>query len=577
MLHNISFQNYKAFSIGKIKLKPITILLGANSVGKSSLIQLILLLQQTAQSDDTYRSALRLHGGSVNLGEGLNLIHKRDINTPLGLSFEIESANFNDSLKNDVLYDLINELSSTYLSIRSRIPKDTKLKSLLTEKTISSLKKNGDLSRGARKLGIRTEFEKDTFVNLIDSLIEVVEFIPEEELGNQIHPDFFLMRYLGNRIRLHEQGLRLDRYKNYRNDYIRIFEYLKSLNDSKGDSKYEISYLMKVSGNSLYVSSMKIVNANKVILKLDFIEATQGRLELHSIESDYFEDIDLTKKEFKYLRRIVSYPTTLFSLCDRDDYATNSDTYPILARLISHITSMTSQLVASYFEGEKINYVGPLRAHPKRYYILDKAKTNVSVDMFDGDAIAEILKDNNKLTNKVNTWLKKFNLKVSVQELHNVIHRLVIEQNTLDLDITDVGFGISQILPVIIQGFLSDDSSTTLIEQPEIHLHPKMQADLADLFIDISKGNGKRRKYFLIETHSEYLLKRLRRRISEGVISPNDVAIYLIDPQLNGAGALIKELEIEKKGHFEWPIDFYGGELLNDTVEFLKNQSKGVD
>ncbi len=120
--------------------------------------------------------------------------------------------------------------------------------------------------------------------------------------------------------------------------------------------------------------------------------------------------------------------------------------------------------------------------------MLDKAKLNLTLDTLDGDAIAEVLKDNKHITRSVNLWLKNFGVEVDVQGFKEVIHHLVVKQNNIDLDITDVGFGISQILPVIIQGFLSPKYSTTIIEQPEIHLHPKMQADLADIFrLDIVK------------------------------------------------------------------------------------------
>ena len=203
--------------------------------------------------------------------------------------------------------------------------------------------------------------------------------------------------------------------------------------------------------------------------------------------------------------------------------------------------------------------------------MLDKAKLNLTLDTLDGDAIAEVIKDDSKIKLKVNNWFKKFGIQVNVQEFKEVIHHLKVKQNELDLDITDVGFGISQVLPVILQGFLSTDNSTTIIEQPEIHLHPKIQADLADLFIDIVKNStGKK---LIIETHSEYILKRLRRRISEGKILPSQVAICMIDPQANGNGAIVNVLKIEEKGFFEWPIDFYGGDLYDDTVEFLKNQN----
>ncbi|RYZ75918.1 MAG: hypothetical protein EOP04_32710, partial [Proteobacteria bacterium] len=97
-----------------------------------------------------------------------------------------------------------------------------------------------------------------------------------------------------------------------------------------------------------------------------------------------------------------------------------------------------------------------------------------------------------------------------------------------ELDIADVGFGISQILPVIVQCFLSKTNSFTVIEQPEIHLHPKMQADLTDLFIEVL--GDEKDKCLIVETHSEYLLNRLRLRIAQGKISRDDVAIYFVEP-----------------------------------------------
>ncbi|MGJ8682561.1 AAA family ATPase, partial [Paraglaciecola sp.] len=204
---------------------------------------------------------------------------------------------------------------------------------------------------------------------------------------------------------------------------------------------------------------------------------------------------------------------------------------------------------------------------------LDNAKGNAFLDTLNGDEVAEILKENEKLTSKVNGWFEKFDLKVNVEHLEDVIHKLQVTQNSLDLDITDVGFGVSQVLPVIIQGFLSPKNSLTLIEQPEIHLHPQMQAELADLFIDITDiDKDEASKYLLIETHSEYLLKRLRRRIAEGKISASDIAIHSISPQEGQTGANISMLEIESKGSFDWPKDFYGGELMRDTTEFLRNQ-----
>lgn len=116
---------------------------------------------------------------------------------------------------------------------------------------------------------------------------------------------------------------------------------------------------------------------------------------------------------------------------------------------------------------------------------MDRGHVSSSLDTLDGDSITEILKDQKYIKELVNTWLRHFKLEIDVETVEEIIHKLKVNQNGLSLDITDVGFGISQLLPVIVQGFYTPMDSLTIIEQPEVHLHPRMQADLGDLFIDI--------------------------------------------------------------------------------------------
>lgn len=128
----------------------------------------------------------------------------------------------------------------------------------------------------------------------------------------------------------------------------------------------------------------------------------------------------------------------------------------------------------------------------------------------------------------------------------------------------DVGIGISQVLPVLVAAYSSNDKLIA-IEQPEIHLHPKLQAELGDLFIE--SALGQRRNTFLLETHSEHLILRILRRIRETAdgeleqglvpIRPEDVQVIYARP--TASGAVLHYLPITKDGEFaeNWPDGFF--------------------
>jgi predicted ATPase len=103
-----------------------------------------------------------------------------------------------------------------------------------------------------------------------------------------------------------------------------------------------------------------------------------------------------------------------------------------------------------------------------------------------------------------------------------------------------------------------------LLEQPEIHLHPKVQSALADLFIEVvrSKEGGRQRHVQLIvESHSEHFLRRLQRRVAEEVIRPEEAALYFIEAGPDGASS-IRNLELDEYGNIgNWPDGFFGDEV----------------
>jgi hypothetical protein len=337
------------------------------------------------------------------------------------------------------------------------------------------------------------------------------------------------------------------------------------------------------------------MNEEQRILSFDFsLNKNNTAYENVDVISDFVKESEMLDGKTKLeLLKLIKFDSTIFSWVpysgrNRDFFYFNDDDDDCSAvtNIIIRIIEQSMISVKEQFAKELVNHVSPLRAHPKRYYFLDKANINTVLDTLDGNSLTEILKENAVIKEKVNAWLKTFGLHVDVSTLQDVIHKLKIQQYALDLDITDVGFGISQILPVIVQGFLSFENSLTMIEQPEIHLHPKMQADLADLFIDVVMGSTLQlnlsrnkqlmplKKYLIIETHSEYLLRRLRRRISEGKISAQDVAIYFIAPPNDNenSSAEIQEKEVFDNGFFEYPKDFMDENLEQDMISFIHQQ-----
>ena len=124
----------------------------------------------------------------------------------------------------------------------------------------------------------------------------------------------------------------------------------------------------------------------------------------------------------------------------------------------------------------------------------------------------------------------------------------------------DVGFGVSQVFPLLVQCYYVPDGGIIILEQPEAHLHPKVQADLADVFIDVVNN---RNVQIIFESHSEHILHRLMRRIAEAEnISEKDIALYFC--KMNDGTSAIEKLKVDEYGNISnWPQGFFG-DVMSD-------------
>lgn len=141
--------------------------------------------------------------------------------------------------------------------------------------------------------------------------------------------------------------------------------------------------------------------------------------------------------------------------------------------------------------------------------------------------------------------------------------------------LTDVGFGVSQILPVLVLLFYVPEGSTVILEQPEIHLHPAVQAGLADVFVDAIK---RRRLQIILESHSEHLLQRLQRRMAEfGVdvqkgFDAEQAQLYFTD--IEAGHSKLTPLALDDYGNISnWPAGFFGDPFA-DAAAMLDAERK---
>ena len=239
---------------------------------------------------------------------------------------------------------------------------------------------------------------------------------------------------------------------------------------------------------------------------------------------------------------------------------------------LSIIETVNSQ-IAGTLDG--LSYVGPLRHRPQRFYeVSGEPPSNVGVQ---GQFAPELLYRNQRkeLFEKVNKWISAFDggtslACASVGEAIGAFSLMLKRPDRAEINLADAGFGISQVLPLIVQGQLGDPRGVLISEQPEIHLNPRLQALLADLFVDIAAAG----KGVVVETHSEHLLLRLRRLVADGSIPAEDVAIYYVER--GELGSAVRPIPLLQNGHIpaeHWPRGFFE-DSLRESLGLATAQQK---
>ncbi len=223
-----------------------------------------------------------------------------------------------------------------------------------------------------------------------------------------------------------------------------------------------------------------------------------------------------------------------------------------------------------------IAYLGPLREYPRRGYVwagespVDVGqKGDLAVPaLLASRALGKVISPGYKrhrrtVEERVGEWLQElglihsFSLEPIAEHRKDYEFRVKTKPGGAEVLITDVGFGVSQILPVLVLCYYVPEGSIIILEQPEIHLHPSVQAGLADVLIDAVTN---RNVQIIVESHSEHLLTRLQRRIAEENIAPEKTALYFCS--MEAGTSHIERLNLDLFGNItNWPEGFFGDEM----------------
>lgn len=223
----------------------------------------------------------------------------------------------------------------------------------------------------------------------------------------------------------------------------------------------------------------------------------------------------------------------------------------------------------------KVNYIGPIRKQLEASFSYSggTAKTSVGID---GEKTQELLLDSYKAEDKlfpaVSAWfeanLEGQKLTMESNGPSSGTYSLYVNRNGAKVNVVDVGQGLTQVLPIVVESFLPKTSDIEIIEQPALHLHPAAHSYIAERLVDSALELNKK---YIIESHSKNFLLGLRNKVASGKLSENDIIIYFIDT--DDEGSYLKPIHINQDGSLDnWPTGVFEEdyELLTDILDKQK-------
>lgn len=500
-MDSIRLKNLRSLvDTGDMEIKPLNIILGSNSSGKSTFLRFFPLLKQTINRK--IRGVLFWSGydqNDVDFGDFETALNNQEGNNKMEFSFS-----FN--------------ITKSELSRFSRFYK-LKIQDYLLEipefrKTTISIcleKNNGDGLEAISRV-IVPIFGEDITINVSNKKIN----IGDREYRLLASDNVFLYR--------------LDS----------IF-HLNNLLDSEEIIKKELRTIIK----EIDSDDLPTFIEYNDILKKDLVK-------LFIIDHEFNEEFEITKVKKLSKNELIIYKDML------------------VIKFLEMILKISDNYITSYFNNSI--YIAPLRATAERYYRLRNLSIE-EVDSSGGNLVDFLYNLDNEMFQQFQKWTNEF---LGFQVEKDVIGYDGINKGYVSIyirksgdqdryNLSDTGFGYSQILPIVTQLwfiannpkkrlYLSRYPTTIIIEQPELHLHPKLQSKLISAICSLSNRYFR----FIIETHSETIINKIGDLIYNKKIGNKDVNIQIFSKKNEKMETIVESSSYDEEGFLEnWPIGFF--------------------
>jgi len=588
MINEWQLSNFKSIrEIPHLRFAPLTVICGPNSSGKSTIIQSILMIAQTLDSPNI-RRPLILNGELVRLGYLDDILHHGLNSNSISIQCKLQWQPISTHLKKDA--------PSSGISL-----------SLLFEKPEGSDKQasrvnlvRSVLQVDEQEIRVEVAIEYDLLFDIDKNNFEIspelkedirlgkynysYEIRPSDEQRELIHRD---AQFFNNRCSI-RHFLPNNTLELYDQEAEQLNSLLGEINNvihaSYGEPSEQLVGISIKSpmGQLLKANLISAINeasrgsTDKTEQDLAFL---RNMLENAKSMGDWLYEARKRLRFNSIAKSRFRRGLTLSSSMGRRDTKTQSKRVGVKQSQINLDIIRTSDKIVDFFTNG-IKYLGPLRDDPKMIFSLPPIPDMKDVGM-KGEYTAAVLErfgkdilvecplppENERFIQKtqqmalidaVNLWLKHMNLvkNVITTDYGKMGVGLTVQANEGDMefDLTNVGVGVSQVLPMLTMCLLTPVDGTVLIEQPELHLHPKVQGILGDFFLGIAT----RGTQCILETHSDRLINRIRRRIAEDLEDKifKLTRIYMVE--MENSETKILQVEPNEYGAItRWPKGFF--------------------